>query len=305
MNVLIVGLGSIGRKHLQVLKEIKPNITLFALRSKQSKVEEGINNIYSLKDLPKNLDFAIIATPTIFHKSSIKNLLPLQIPLFIEKPVLHKIDSETSQIADYLKRNNIFTYIGCNLRFHPCIVFLKKYLQEINEQVNEVNIYCGSFLPDWRPNRDFRKTYSAKTELGGGVHLDLIHELDYTYYIWGVPSRVNSILCSKSSLNIDAIDYAHYTLEYPTFTAAVTLNYYRKQSKRTIEVVLEKTILLVDIVSSTITDENGNLVFSEKTDQLKTLKLQMEYFLNAFHSSKTSINSFEESLNVLKICTNQ
>lgn len=305
MKVLIVGLGSIGRKHLQVLRELVPTVIVYALRSKQSETEEGIFNIYSIVEIPQDVDFAIIATPTILHKEIIKDLIKLNIPLFIEKPSLHQIDSDTFDFLRHIEENNIFTYVGCNLRFHPCIQYLRDFLNNSDCKVNEVNVYCGSHLPSWRPNRNFREVYSAIPELGGGVHLDLIHELDYTFYLFGEPLTSKSILRSNSTLNIEAVDYAHYTLEYPTFVATVTLNYFRKKTKRQIEVVLEDETYIVDLVNSTIMNDDGVLIFKEVADQLRTLKLQMEYFIKSYNKGNKSLNSFQESINVLKICLNQ
>ena len=141
---------------------------------------------------------------------------------------------------DLITNKGIKSYVACNLRFLDCISFIKDNLpQLLNKKLNEVNVYCGSYLPDWRPNADFRAAYSAKAELGGGVHLDLIHELDYVYWLLGIPKQVNRTFKSQSSLSIGSIDYANYILDYNGFCANVVLNYYRRDSKRTLELVFE------------------------------------------------------------------
>lgn len=306
MKVLIIGLGSIGRKHINVLRELKPDVDIFALRSsKKAEIEDRITNIYSLDKIPPNISFFLVSNPTIFHQETIWNLIKFNKPLFIEKPVLHELNSESFEILNEIKGKNIFTYVGCPLRFHPCIQYLKTFLKEERPRINEVSVYCGSFLPDWRPERNFREIYSSRPELGGGVHLDLIHELDYTYFLFGKPLKVTSELCSKSSLKIPAIDYAHYWLDYVDFSATVTLNYYRPKPKRTLELVFENSIWNVDLIASTIMDENENIVFSEHADQYTLMKTQMSGFLEVLEEGKPSQNSFEESIEVLKICLNQ
>ena len=93
MKVLIIGLGSIGRKHIKVLREINPASEIFALRSKNpAPNEDNIWNIYSYSEIPEDIDFFVIATPTAFHQTVIQHLIPFGKPLFIEKPVLDSIN---------------------------------------------------------------------------------------------------------------------------------------------------------------------------------------------------------------------
>ena len=93
--------------------------------------------------------------------------------------------SET--LVKRINQSNLLTYVACNLRFLECIQFLKERLDSQKKFVQEVNVYCGSYLPDWRPGKDYKTIYSAIKEKGGGVHLDLIHELDYIYWLFGKP----------------------------------------------------------------------------------------------------------------------
>ena len=306
MRVLIIGLGSIGRKHIRVLRELIPAIEIFALRSNPvSSNEDGITSLYGYENIPEKIDFFLVASPTVFHLEVIQKLIKYKKPLFIEKPVLHELNKEGFDLGGKLIAEKIFTYVGCPLRFHPCIRFLNDELANNSYRLNEVNVYCGSYLPDWRPGRDFREVYSSRPELGGGVHLDLIHEIDYTYFLFGKPQEVQSSFLSRSSLEIEASDYAHYLLGYDNFPVSITLNYFRPIPKRSIELVFEKSIRYVDLISSTITDEHSNVIFSEPIDQHSLLKRQMNAFLDAIREGKPSPNSFEESIEVLKICLNQ
>ena len=132
-------------------------------------------------------------------------------------------------LVQLVESNNIITYVACNLRFHPCIIYLRNILSKNILIINEVNVYCGSYLPDWRPGVNIRTIYSSNPNMGGGVHLDLFHELDYTVWLFGHPKVSKSFLRSASSLNIDSIDYANYILEYNTFNANIILNYFRRK----------------------------------------------------------------------------
>jgi predicted dehydrogenase len=302
MNVLIVGLGSIAQKHIGVLNTINQSFTLYALRSSNpsNKVEE-ISNIYSLEELNNiPIDFAIISNPTSEHKNTILSLLSLKCPLFIEKPLYHQSDIE--DVINKVKELDLLTYVACNLRFLDCLKYVKDKIHTTGKRINEVNVYCGSYLPEWR-NSDFRTNYSAISSLGGGVHLDLIHELDYLYWIFGVPVEVHFVLKNNSSLAIEAIDYANYCLDYDTFCANVVLNYYRRDYKRTFEIVFEDETWLINLTKNEIAC-NGNTIFSSEQKVNETYLEQMKYFIGLLNSGNSaSSNTIHDAYNVLKIST--
>lgn len=305
MRVLIVGFGSIAKKHYLALQQIEPLIELVALRSNPTSVPiQNVHSIYNIEELKLNspYDFAIISNPTYKHEETIELLLDLKCPLFIEKPLFHTLQSGKilRKIYDY----GIITYVACNLRFLDSLKYLKeKLLPEI--EINEVNVYCGSFLPEWRQDIDYKTVYSAHEEHGGGVHLDLIHELDYTFWLFGKPIQVTSHRRSKSTIDIDAIDYANYFLEYDKFAVNIILNYYRKDKKRSIELVCSDDTYLVDLYSNSISSIKG-LIFQSKQDIVDTYKQQLEYFIdkiiNPLRKNEKTMNSVNEAFEVLKIC---
>lgn len=304
MNILIVGLGSIARKHILSLKTINAEFTLYALRSGAVHSKEpGIINIYSLDALNVKIDFAIISNPTYLHYSFIDQLAELSIPLFIEKPVVNTLQN-TDALVNKINASKLKTYVACNLRFHPCIKFIKDAINASKlAQINEVNIYCGSYLPDWRPETDYKKGYSANKNMGGGVHLDLFHELDYAVWLFGFPETTSSVLRSNSSLNIDAIDYANYILQYPNFTASIILNYYRRKAKREITIVFDEFTWVIDLINAKITDDENNVIFTAPGFKiLDTYPAQMDYFIGYLNDKENELNTIANSLNILKIC---
>ena len=302
MNILIIGLGSIARKHIDAIRALEIDAKIYALRSNQNAfIEDKIENIFSFEHFDVPINFAIISNPTNLHYKYIHVLAEKEIPIFIEKPALHSLEN-SDKLIQLVESNNIITYVACNLRFHPCLVFLKNYLKTEQIRINEVNVYCGSYLPDWRPDKDFRKIYSANAGMGGGVHLDLFHELDYTIWLFGFPNKSGSIKRNVSSLDIDAVDYANYSLEYSDFTANIVLNYYRNKTKRIIEIVSENKILLVDLVKNNIVDEEGSVLF-EISNFVKnqTYEDQIIYFISCLRLNQQPMNSLKESIEVLKI----
>jgi predicted dehydrogenase len=304
MNVLIIGFGSIARKHLAALREIDPGVTVTALRS--SAVHEtvpGVTSIVSLEHLPHRPDFVIISNPTSRHGDSIKKVADLGCPLFVEKPVLSSL-SESADIQRLVRERGLVTYTACNLRFHPAIRFLGRYLQEEALRVNEVNLYCGSYLPDWRPGKDYRSIYSANEDMGGGVHLDLIHEIDYCTWLFGMPDSSERLTRRSSSLEISAADFASYRLLYPGFTASITLNYYRRDPKREIEVVTESGTIHADLLACRVA-QNDQVLFQGESNVVGTYASQMRYFLEHLESGLQPMNSIDEAIGVLRIALHE
>lgn len=302
MILLIVGIGSIAEKHVAAINKYDINPKIYALRSnKYYKEVSGIKSILSVDEIKDELDFIIISNPTKFHAETILNMLSLNVPLFIEKPVLSDLTS-AEQIRDIIKKNNILTYIGCNLRFHPALIFLKNYLEQNTKKINEVNIYCGSYLPNWRPNVDYKESYSSKSEMGGGVHLDLIHEIDYCVWLFGNPINITSFKNKNSNLEISSIDSARYIIDYIDFNAMITLNYYRNDSKREIEILFEDYTLHIDLITNNIINKKLNkVIFNSEYNLQNTYDKQMEYFLTCINQKKAPMNTYNEALEILKL----
>lgn len=303
MKILVIGLGSIAKKHIHVLRNLISDVTILALRSTRTGSNlAGTQNIYSWKDVPDDLDFIIISNPTSIHAETILICLDFGVPLFIEKPVLGSI-KRSNEIIRKARSKGIISYVACNLRFHPAIQFLK---EEFARNIPiEFNSYCGSFLPDWRPNTDYRELYSAKKNLGGGVHLDLIHEIDYCKYLLGSPKTYFSYCKKKSTLEIDSIDIAHYVLEYDKTSVFITLNYYRRDPKREIECIWEDKTWIVDLLKNTIVNYKGEIVYSEKMDDMFTYTSQMKKFIEHVKYGKMPQNNIEEGVETLKIVLNE
>ena len=302
MKILIIGLGSIARKHINALIEIDDQVVIYALRSsKNSEKYLNVINIYSLIEVVSiNLDFCIISTPTENHLKDIKDVLRFKVPIFIEKPLFSSL--EDKGLLKEITKSNISTYVACNLRFLDSLIYVKNnYLIDENLKINEVNVYCGSYLPDWRPNINFKKSYSANAELGGGVHLDLIHEIDYVFWFFGKPKNIVKTCKSISTLDINSIDYANFTLLYDTFTTSVILNYYRRDAKRDIEIIFDDFTIKVDLLENAVY-KSGKLIYKSKQLITGTYKPQLQYFIDNMRCNK--FNTVHEAFEVLKISLN-
>ena len=196
-KVLIIGYGSIGRKHAQLLKRFK-NIGDIFIFSNQKDI--GFKKIRKLSEVKKiQPDYIIISSRTSEHY---KNLL------YIERNLKNKIILVEKPLFNKFKKLNITNnkvFIGYNLRFHPVLKYIKKYIR--NKKIIFVNIKCSSRLPSWRKNIDYVNSNSAKKSFGGGALLELSHEIDYLQWIF---KEIKKIYLSKidkvSNLKIDTED---------------------------------------------------------------------------------------------------
>lgn len=305
MKILIVGLGSIAQKHVSAARSLLTDVQIFAMRSDaKASVLDEITNLYTWAEVYKHIfDFAIVSNPTASHYDALTKLIRLNIPLFIEKPLFANIGSGEEQLVNIIEQKKIPTYVACNLRFLESLQYVKNKIS--SRKINEVNVYCGSYLPDWRPGVDFRKVYSANREMGGGVHIDLIHELDYTYWFFGVPQKQGSLFRNVSSLEISAYDYANYIWEYNDFTANIVLNYYRKDARRSLEVLVEDGTYTVNLLANEVL-WNSKQVFVSQQSIADTYSAQMEFFITeVLGGKKKQFNSVSEAYKILKLCLNQ
>ncbi len=221
----------------------------------------------------------------------------LKVPLFIEKPPLMSL-AGSDYLLKVIKDNAIQTYTAYNLRFHPIIKWLKANLNL--DRILEVQAYCGSYLPEWRTS-DYRDNYSAKRELGGGVHLDLIHEMDYLTWILGQPNNINSHFAKVSNLEIDSVDSASYHLEYDRYNAHILLNYFRRDTKRTLEIVMNNDSFFANLIEGTIKNNKGEMLFKTDEKIQYTYDKQMEYFLENLKRDNSFMNAIPEALQTLKM----
>jgi len=213
MKALVVGGGSIGRRHLRNLKTL--GIESLGLVETDVSRREAVAGELSLAGFSRLQDglewapnFVIVATPTHLHAEQTLDIVRAGFPIFVEKPLSHS-EAGLSEIARLVESKKIASLVGCNMRFHPGPVKVKQLLEEGRlGKVLFARVHTGSYLPDWRPNIDYRGNYSALVETGGGCILDCIHEIDLARWYLG---EVDSVFCCAghlSSLEIETEDVA-------------------------------------------------------------------------------------------------
>ena len=217
--VLIAGFGSAGRRHFDNLRALGCSNFVF-YRTYQSTISDPeIGAWPSTANLDEALAhrprMAIVSNPTAKHLEVAWAAAKAGCHLFIEKPLSHSLD-HCQDLADLVRQRQLTTMIGCQFRFHPLLVSLREQLQA--GRIGEVlgaRAEWGEYLPDWHPWEDHRQAYSARSDLGGGVVLTLIHPIDYMLWLFGPVQDVHaSIRCVPSLRTSAGDDWAEITLQF-------------------------------------------------------------------------------------------
>ena len=132
--------------------------------------------------------------------------------------------------------------------------------------------------------------------------MDLIHELDYCTWLFGMPDQATSIKRSVSSLQINATDFTHYNLLYSEFTATISLNYFRRKPKRVMEILFTDETWTVDLLKGSVTSDENKIIFETSFDMKETYQKQLTYFINCLEENKVPMNPISDGIEVLKLC---
>lgn len=244
LSFLFVGCGSIGRRHLGNLKRLVRRREVWALRS-GARAEEPLDPAWGVHErsrwsqvLGERFDAAFITNPTSLHMPAALKLARRGVPLFIEKPLSDSL-AGVAELERLAAKHRLVVLIGCDWRFHPAILWMKQALDEGRiGRILSAYVEQGSYLPLWHPAEDYRRGYSARRDLGGGVVLDSIHELDLLYWFMGAPERVEVPGRREPVLPIETEDCVDIALRFAGgATALVHLDYLQPKPYRAIRLV--------------------------------------------------------------------
>lgn len=217
-KILIVGFGSIGKRHLKIAETIFPNADIRILRSGTSRGTESNISDKFLLNIEDALNFcpqiSVIANPAPFHLDVAIKLAKIGSNLLIEKPIAES-SSRIIELMDAASSQNVQVLIGYNLRYLSSLQYFRRLIQggELG-RIFSVRSEVGQYLPSWRKDIDYRDAVSGKSSLGGGVLLELSHEIDYLVWIFGRIKWVSAIIRRQSELEIDVEDVGHLLIEF-------------------------------------------------------------------------------------------
>ncbi len=222
MKFLIVGLGSIGRRHYENLISLGfHKIAVVEVRQKLDQPQRLFFKKYHPKvyrDLRRVLreeqpDMVFVCNPTSLHRETAMQALRADAHVFIEKPLSNSLVGVRELLAEAKRRKKVIA-VGYHFRYHPHLVRIKKLISEKKlGNIFFARFFTGEYLPGWHPWEDYKKSYAAKKDLGGGVVLTQSHDLDAVLWLLGKPKRVRAIVRSSGQLGIAVDDIAEILYE--------------------------------------------------------------------------------------------
>jgi len=295
MKVLVVGCGSIGRRHIlnlcamrgissiEVYSHRASCLDFLADRTKPVTLISGL--------LRSDADCAVICNQTNKHVETAIRLAGQGMHLFIEKPLSNN-NSKIKRLLQIIRHRRLKIFVGYNMRFLPALQIVKRLVASGRfGKILFAHIEAGQYLPDWRNGRDYRNVYSANRSQGGGAGLDLSHEIDYMRYIFGEPLDWKIMTSNTGHLGIDADELFEGMYRFPGgFVCHVHLDYLQKDKKRSVRLVAEKGELVCDLVKKVIRFKMHHLkkatciARKEYFDIEDTYRKEMQVFIAAIRN---------------------
>ncbi len=249
MKTLIIGYGSIGKRHARNARSLGHQVVLLR-HSGSNPNPDGLREYSRFEDVlasEGSIDAAVVCSPTPLHLEHVSKLIDCGIPFLLEKPPAIDVPA-TLQMSRMLDDTDAPRYdIAFNMRYYPPLRFIRNYLPNLG-RVYCAQVWAGAYLPDWRPGVDYRTTTSAHAELGGGVHVELVHEIDYILWFFGMPAGVFATARQISDLEISTEDICSAVLLYENgMTVELHLDYLSRKRVRGCRIIAQNATLEWDM----------------------------------------------------------
>jgi predicted dehydrogenase len=300
VKILMIGLGGIGQRHLRNLHTLlgdEMEVLAYRVRGASHVVTDKLDiepgadiekkyHIKVYRDLDQALDakpdVALVCNPSSLHVPFALKAARANCSLFLEKPLSHNLD-DVAELIDEVEKRDLVGLIGYQLRFHPCLVQLKELIRQgAIGSVVAVRLEVGEYLPGWHTYEDYRQMYASQSNLGGGVVLSQIHEMDQIYSLFGLPERVFAIGGRLTRLEIDVEDVASILMQCRSNGQAIPVHlhqdYIQRPPSRQYQVIGDAGKILVDLRATSLTCYDGEgLVRDQVTlDQFPRNQLFLE-----------------------------
>lgn len=313
-RIAVVGLGSIGRRHLRNLRDLCPDATIAVCRlsdeSKSADIPTYANMIcHSLDELIQFAPHAaIIATPASTHERIASALVASEIHVLIEKPLTTDARS-AARLQATIKASNVVAMVGYNLRFLPGLQLIKKTIDQGQlGNILSVRAEVGQYLPDWRPDQDYRQSVSANAELGGGALLELSHELDYLLWLFGLPLQVIATGGNTGQLDLEVEDLVEMVMKYKAGPlVSVHMDFLDRAGFRTMRVIGAEASLVWDAITDTVTrhdpySKSGRVLAVEPIAGSKdAYQRELSHFLDCVDSGNEPLTTVSQAACVIAV----
>ena len=313
-RILIIGLGSVGVRHLRIARNLFPKADIRTLSNRTDSESLGFanGNFGTITEATKYApQITVVASPTTSHLGHALEMANTGSHLLIEKPI-----SDTQigvmGLIEICREKKTSLAVGYNLRFSPSLQVLHKLLSDnLLGGIYSVRCEVGKYLPTWRPDRDYREGISARKDLGGGVLLELSHEIDYLQWLFGDVDWVHSTATNQSKLKIDVEDSVHSILGFKTnvrnqqLVGILSLDFIRHDETRGCTVIGEKGTLVWDGVKGEVRcylESEGKWVvlFQQEPKKDETYFAEWKNFLDSITRGVEPLVTGTQGLKVLE-----
>ena len=289
MKILVIGLGSIGKRHIKNLIKcginpnniagIDPRLDRISEVNKKFKIGKVINNLKKIKK--KEFDAAIICSPTSLHVKQALDLAKNHINIFIEKPLNHNL-SGVSELKKLVKKNKLKVLITYPFRFSKHALKLKELVDK--KILGKIYFFRGIFseyLPDWHPWESYTSFYMAKKSLGGGSLLDQSHLIDMCHFLFGEVNEIKSCLNMKiSDLKVDTDDLVNMNVKFKNgIHGNIHQDMIGRKHQKNLEIICKEGNILWDVYNLSVE------VFYAKSKKVKIYKFGKDH--NKMYENQT------------------
>lgn len=312
MKTLIVGLGSIGRRHLRHLAALGQKDILLC-RTHQSTLPDDELAGYAVETdlgvaLAQQPDAVIVSNPTALHMDTAIPAAWAGCHILLEKPIAHDM-SRVPELQKAVKENNVRVLVGFQFRYHPGLRKMKEVLEssELGRPIS-VQGHWGEYLPDWHPWEDYRQRYAARKDLGGGVILTLTHPFDYLRMLFGEMEALWAFKGHSSDLEIEVEDTAEIGLKFSNgVTGSLHLDYNQRPPRHQVEVVCTKGTMRWDQagdgleVYSADAKEWKKYPLPEGFERDDLFRAQMAHFVEVVEGKAVAACTLEDGVRALAL----
>lgn len=329
MKFLICGLGSIGQRHIRMIRRVLgDNADIAAYRSRKldivitdkleatfgNKPEKhyGIRCFYDFNEaLAWQPDAVFVTNPISMHLYTAITAAKSGCNIFIEKPLGHDTNG-SAELLQIVQEKQLVCMVGYQLRYHPAYIRIKELLgHNVLGRLTSADLHFGEWLPGMHSYEDYRESHAARSEQGGGVILCLSHEIDIAYWLFGKPRKVYTMGGHLSDLEMDVEDTVDIILSCCSagrdFPVHMHLDFLQKPARRYIHIVGEKGSIAFDYYTnelevSLLPEGNTEKAVYDKFQRNDMFVQEVTDFINSVRNQTPPPISLEQGITVLEIC---
>ena len=303
MNILIIGLGSIGQRHLKNIHAVakargievatdvvEPRALDYLDESTRALVGER----FATPAEVGRYDMIFVTNPSQLHRETLEAVKDKAKFFFVEKPVFTEALAADA-LAPYADERKF--YVACPIRHTKVYNFISEFVPQ--NKIFCARAICSSYLPEWRPGTDYRRTYAAQ-EGSGGVKLDLIHEFDYLFTLFGLPQESRLLDGKFSDLELKSVDGVSFVGKYPDKTLELHLDYYGRVPRREIELYAADDVVVCDFIKAEIRFLKSGRRIDLSEERNEYCLREIGYFFDFALAGAKNINSIPYANSIIK-----